>query len=198
MTQLDHTGRPAGTTPRTPGTDPLTLIVGVHLVLADDGTVLLGRRRNTRYAAGLWHLPAGHMERGEPVTRSMTREAEEELGITLVEDDLELVHTLHHLDADDGRGRLQLFFRAVADAYAGTTPVLGCSCGIWGCWPLLTVITTTAETVTWSSFRQPFREEWGELPMGPYVIARSAYAAAVTEPVHLVEDPLGLHGETTP
>ncbi|MFB7667602.1 NUDIX domain-containing protein [Kitasatospora sp. NPDC056138] len=118
MTQLHHTGRPADTATRTPGTDPLTLVVGVHLVLADDGAVLLGRRRNTSYAAGLWHLPAGHMERGEPVTRSMTREAEEELGIAIAEDGLELIHTLHHLDADDGRSRLQLFFRS--DRYEGT------------------------------------------------------------------------------
>ncbi|MEV7783204.1 NUDIX domain-containing protein [Kitasatospora sp. NPDC088351] len=111
MTQLDETGRPADTAAREPGTDPLTLVVGVHLVLVDGDTVLLGRRRNTSYANGLWHLPAGHMERDEPVTRSMTREAEEELGITIATDDLALVHTLHHLDADDGRSRLQLFFR---------------------------------------------------------------------------------------
>ncbi|PBC69960.1 NUDIX domain-containing protein [Streptomyces sp. TLI_235] len=58
----------------------------------------------------MWHLPAGHMEPGEPVTRSMTREAEEELGITIAENNLVLIHTLHHLDADDGRSRLQLFF----------------------------------------------------------------------------------------
>ncbi|MBV6703219.1 NUDIX domain-containing protein [Kitasatospora aureofaciens] len=73
--------------------------------------MLLGRRRNTTYANGLWHLPAGHMLPGEPVTRSMAREAEEELGISIAEHDLSLVHTLHHLDADDGRSRLQLFFR---------------------------------------------------------------------------------------
>ncbi|MFJ9774429.1 hypothetical protein ACIRVF_24870 [Kitasatospora sp. NPDC101157] len=41
-------------------TDPLMLVVGVHLLLADGGAVLLGRRRNTSYAAGLWHLPAVH------------------------------------------------------------------------------------------------------------------------------------------
>ncbi|MFI9273173.1 NUDIX domain-containing protein [Kitasatospora sp. NPDC052896] len=110
MTRLDD-GRPASLAHRTSGTDPLTLVVGVHLVLVDEGAVLLGRRRNTTYAAGLWHLPAGHMEPGEPITRSMTREAAEELAITIAEDDLELVHTLHHLDADDGRSRLQLFFR---------------------------------------------------------------------------------------
>lgn len=86
-----------------------------------------------------------------------------------------------------------------ADPSTGTTPVLGCSCGIWGCWPLLAVITTTPTTVTWSSFRQPFRKEWGELSMGPYVFARPAYEAALAKPVRLAEDPLsGLHGETTP
>ncbi|MEU3569167.1 NUDIX domain-containing protein [Kitasatospora sp. NPDC036755] len=92
-------------------TEPPTLVVGVHLLLLDGDTVLLGRRHNTAYANGLWHLPAGHMEPGEAVSRSMTREAEEELGILIAEDDLALVHTLHHLDADDGRSRLQLFFR---------------------------------------------------------------------------------------
>lgn len=77
-----------------------------------------------------------------------------------------------------------------ADPSASTTPVLGCSCGVWDCWPLRTVITTTPETVTWSSFRQPFRKEWGELAMGPYVFARPAYEAALAEPVHLAADPL--------
>jgi hypothetical protein len=75
----------------------------------------------------------------------------------------------------------------------GATPVLGCCCGIWGCWPLLAMITTTPETVTWSSFRQPFRREWGELPLGPYVFARPAYATALAEPIRVAEDPLG-HG----
>jgi hypothetical protein len=82
-----------------------------------------------------------------------------------------------------------------ADPSTGTTPVLGCSCGLWGCWPLLTVITTTPETVTWSSFRQPFRKEWGELAMGPYVFARPAYEAALAEPVRLAADPLRTLGE---
>ncbi|MFE0098892.1 hypothetical protein [Streptomyces sp. NPDC059009] len=77
-----------------------------------------------------------------------------------------------------------------ADPSTGTTPVLGCSCGLWGCWPLLATITTTPETVTWSSFRQPFRKEWGELAMGPYVFARPAYEAALAHPVRLTANPL--------
>ncbi|MER7846190.1 NUDIX domain-containing protein [Kitasatospora sp. NPDC096077] len=111
MNPLDDADQAAAIVPRRPGADPLTLVVGVHLVLLDQNAVLLGRRHNTAYANGMWHLPSGHMEPGEPVTRSMTREAEEELGVLIAEDDLELVHTLHHLDADDGRSRLQLFFR---------------------------------------------------------------------------------------
>ncbi|WP_172386927.1 hypothetical protein [Streptomyces sp. MNP-20] len=85
-----------------------------------------------------------------------------------------------------------------ADPSTGSTPVLGCSCGVWGCWPLLTIITTTPETVTWSSFRQPFRKEWGELAMGPYVFARPAYEAALAEPTRLATDPLRTPGEVMP
>jgi 8-oxo-dGTP pyrophosphatase MutT (NUDIX family) len=91
--------------------NPPTLAIGVHLVLIDEDKVLLGLRKNTTYAAGMWHLPAGHMEPGESITQSMAREAEEELGISIAEQDLSLAHTLHHLDADDGRSRLQLFFQ---------------------------------------------------------------------------------------
>ncbi|HEY6314153.1 MAG TPA: NUDIX domain-containing protein [Streptosporangiaceae bacterium] len=40
----------------------------VHLVLLDDdGRVLLGRRKNTGFADGCYHLPAGHLEAGESV-----------------------------------------------------------------------------------------------------------------------------------
>ncbi len=94
-----------------------TSVVGVHLVLIEGGKVLLGRRTGTSFAEGHWHTPAGHLEAGESVLRGMAREAEEELGIHVREKDLDLVHTLHHLDADDGLGRLQLFF--TARSYAG-------------------------------------------------------------------------------
>ncbi len=96
---------------------PHTLVVGVHLVLIEDGRVLLGRRAGTSFGEGHWHAPAGHLEAGESVLRGMAREAEEELGIRIREEDLVLVHSLHHLDADDGLGRLQLFF--TVRAYTG-------------------------------------------------------------------------------
>ncbi|GLW75276.1 hypothetical protein Kpho02_75730 [Kitasatospora phosalacinea] len=103
--------RPPAARPRpaAPVSDPVTRVVGVHLVLTDHGRVLLGRRHNTRYADRLWHTPASHLVPGESVTAAMVREAEEELGITIAEGDLELLHALHHLDVD-GRSRVQLFF----------------------------------------------------------------------------------------
>ncbi|WP_433543925.1 hypothetical protein ACQPZG_01530 (plasmid) [Streptomyces sp. CA-294286] len=73
----------------------------------------------------------------------------------------------------------------------GDTPVLGCLCGVWACWPLLAVISLAPDTVTWSGFRQPHREEWGELPLGPYVFPRAAYDAALSAPERCAEDPLG-------
>ncbi|MFI1358441.1 hypothetical protein ACH4TV_33470 [Streptomyces sp. NPDC020898] len=85
-----------------------------------------------------------------------------------------------------------------ADPATGATPLLGCGCGLWGCWPLPAVISTTPATVTWSSFRQPCRMEWGELPLGPYVFARPAYEDALAEPARLAEDPLGPHPDETP
>ncbi|MQS15703.1 NUDIX domain-containing protein [Streptomyces kaniharaensis] len=61
---------------------PHPLVVGVHLVLIENGRVLLGQRANTTFAAQHWHAPAGHLEEGESVLAGMVREADEELGIT--------------------------------------------------------------------------------------------------------------------
>lgn len=68
-------------------------------------------------------------------------------------------------------------FLAPADA----TPLLGCPCGIWGCWPLMARVTATPTTITWSSFRQPYREEWGELRIGPFTFDRTAFEAALLD-----------------
>ncbi|MFJ6378613.1 NUDIX domain-containing protein [Kitasatospora sp. NPDC092039] len=154
MNPLDKTRRPA--VPRPAGTEPPALVVGVHLVLLDGDTVLLGRRHNTAYADGLWHLPAGHMEPGETVTRSMTREAREELGILIAEADLTLAHTLHHLDADDGRSRLQLFFLpARYDGQVRNVEPHKCDALRW--WPL---VGLPADTVPYT------RHALGEIARG--------------------------------
>lgn len=77
----------------------------------------------------------------------------------------------------------------VRQASTAATALLGCTCGVWECWPLLADVTTTSETVTWSSFRQPHRQAWGELPLGPFPFDRPTYEDALTHAVHFPEDP---------
>lgn len=84
-------------------------IVAVHLILRRDDDVLLGLRRNTGWSDGCWHLPAGHLEPGEPPLDALVREAREELGIAVDPAEATLVHLLHFPGEPS---RLNLFFEA--------------------------------------------------------------------------------------
>ncbi|MFF4319353.1 NUDIX domain-containing protein [Streptomyces sp. NPDC001568] len=92
-------------------------IIGVHLYLErEDGRILLGLRHpDSRYAGGAYHFLAGHCEH-EGALGCLIREAEEEAGLTIAAEDVELVHTVHllHPGADGGPPRMQLVFRAHA------------------------------------------------------------------------------------
>jgi len=85
--------------------------VGVHLILARDGKVLLLRRANTGFADGSWSLPGGSLEDGEPLPAAAAREAREETGIAIGPHDLAFAHLCHHADPD-GLARLGVFFTA--------------------------------------------------------------------------------------
>ncbi len=61
----------------------------------------------------------------------------------------------------------------------GKTPVLGCACGNWGCWPLLARITVTGDEVVWDAFEQPHRAKRDYRGFGPFRFARAQYDAAV-------------------
>lgn len=74
---------------------------------------MLLRRANTGYMDGKYSVPAGHMEGDELASEAMIREAKEETGITLVKDDLELVHFAHRLSRGEvAQERVDLFFQA--------------------------------------------------------------------------------------
>jgi 8-oxo-dGTP diphosphatase len=80
----------------------------VHLLLVDaDGQVLFGRRQNTGFEDGAWHVPAGHLEAGESVIQALIREAKEEVGVTLSPEHIEFAHIMH--SASSG-GRAAFFF----------------------------------------------------------------------------------------
>jgi hypothetical protein len=65
------------------------------------------------------------------------------------------------------------------DAMGPGTPVLGCECGEWGCWPLMARITVTADLVTWDSFRQPHRKTRDYTALGPFQFDRHQYDDAL-------------------
>lgn len=79
-----------------------------YLMLVRDGTVLLGLRHNTRFAANQWLLPAGRVEPGETVLAAAVREAREEIGLVLAPEALRLTYVMHALWV--GGPRVGFFF----------------------------------------------------------------------------------------
>lgn len=86
------------------------IYAAVYLVLIKDGRTMLSRRRNTGYQDGNWSLVAGHFDGGEPATRTMVREAEEEAGIAIAPEDLRFVHLMHRQYPD--REYVDVYFAA--------------------------------------------------------------------------------------
>jgi 8-oxo-dGTP pyrophosphatase MutT (NUDIX family) len=77
----------------------------VHLLLLDDNQVLFGRRQDTGFEDGSYHVPSGHLEAGESVIDALIREAKEEVGVTIAPEAVEFVHVMH--DSSSG-GRVAL------------------------------------------------------------------------------------------
>lgn len=79
----------------------------VHLVLRRGDEVLFGRRRNTGYEDGAWHLPSGHLEARESLVDALIREAEEEIGVAIAASDVHFGHVMHNSSSG---GRIAFFF----------------------------------------------------------------------------------------
>jgi 8-oxo-dGTP diphosphatase len=70
--------------------------VDVLLLLTDVDRVLLALREGTGYADQQWNLPSGKLELGEDAVTAVSREAFEEIGVQLAQDEPRLVVTVHH------------------------------------------------------------------------------------------------------
>ena len=88
--------------------------IDLHLLLQREGSILMGKRLNTRFGAGQYHVPAGHLESDETIIDGIIREAFEEIGIGVMAEDLKLAYVMHFRGASD---RLSLFF--TADRWSG-------------------------------------------------------------------------------
>jgi 8-oxo-dGTP diphosphatase len=86
--------------------------VAVHLLLLRANEVLLLLRHNTGYEDGNYSVIAGHLDRNETARQAVAREAREEAGIAVAEEDLRFVHVLHRKEATEADERIDLFFAA--------------------------------------------------------------------------------------
>ncbi|MCM2575946.1 NUDIX domain-containing protein [Streptomyces meridianus] len=80
-----------------PATASMTLLVAAVIVhdTATDRVVLLQRGENAKFGQGLWDLPAGKSDPGEPVTATAVRELREETGLIVAPGALELAQVVH-------------------------------------------------------------------------------------------------------
>jgi 8-oxo-dGTP diphosphatase len=79
----------------------------VHLLLLDGDQVLFGRRENTGYEDGAYHVPSGHLEAAESVVAALIREAKEEIGVSIKPEHVEFAHIMHNSSSG---GRVAFFF----------------------------------------------------------------------------------------
>lgn len=80
-----------------PAVDSMTLLVAAVIVhdTATDRVLLLQRSREAKFAQGLWDLPVGKSEPGEPITETAVRELREETGLSVDPESLEVAHVIH-------------------------------------------------------------------------------------------------------
>ncbi len=75
-------------------------IAAVLVLLSKEGEsgteYLLQKRQNTGFADGMWDFSAsGHVEKDEPMTKTVCREVKEEINIDVLPEDIEFMGLLH-------------------------------------------------------------------------------------------------------
>jgi 8-oxo-dGTP pyrophosphatase MutT (NUDIX family) len=101
----------------TAGQGATTLLVASVIVhdAECDRIVLLRRGPGSSFGSGLWDLPTGKCEPGEPVTAAAVRELREETGLVADPASLTLAHVLHAgVGAGAPDGYLTVVFAATA------------------------------------------------------------------------------------
>ncbi|MDX3570221.1 NUDIX domain-containing protein [Streptomyces sp. ID05-47C] len=80
-----------------PALESMTLLVAAVIVhdKATNRVVLLQRSENAKFAQGLWDLPVGKSEPGEPITETAVRELYEETGLSVKPASLQVAHIIH-------------------------------------------------------------------------------------------------------
>ena len=59
------------------------LTVAVGILIDDGGRVLITRREKSAHQGGLWEFPGGKVEPSESIAEALSRELQEELGVSV-------------------------------------------------------------------------------------------------------------------
>ncbi|WP_328768499.1 NUDIX domain-containing protein [Streptomyces sp. NBC_00286] len=80
-----------------PALESMTRLVAAVIVhdKATNRVVLLQRGQNAKFGQGMWDLPVGKSEPGEPITETAVRELYEETGLTVKPESLKVAHIIH-------------------------------------------------------------------------------------------------------
>jgi mutator protein MutT len=70
------------------------------IIKNENWEILFQKRQNSGFMDGKFQLPSGHIENTETMKGAFIREMEEELGIILQEEDLELLHISHRVRSE--------------------------------------------------------------------------------------------------
>ncbi|MFI1965516.1 NUDIX domain-containing protein [Streptomyces pathocidini] len=94
VAQPDPTAPPQ---PLKPAVESMTLLVAAVIVhdTSTNRVLLLQRGPNAKFAQGLWDLPVGKSDPGEPVTETAVRELREETGLVVDPKSLRVAHVIH-------------------------------------------------------------------------------------------------------
>ena len=93
--------------------------ITVGLLLIKENKVLLMRRCNTGYMDGKYAFVAGHVEEGENLKQAIVREALEEVGIKIKEEDLQYVCMVRRGDNNN-----YINFFLTTDKYEGEPTII--------------------------------------------------------------------------
>ncbi|MEV6513832.1 NUDIX domain-containing protein [Streptomyces sp. NPDC051642] len=103
-----------------PAYSSMTVLVAAVIVhdKAAGRVLLLQRGEKAKFGCGMWDLPVGKSEPGEPVTETAVRELYEETGVVVDPASLKVVHVVHaSLGVEAPSGFLTVVF--VTDEWTG-------------------------------------------------------------------------------
>lgn len=87
------------------------IVPASYLIFEKEGKILLIRRFQTGYCDGQYSLVAGHVDPGETFVDAAVREAQEEAGVNITPENLDMVYLLHRdSQSTEDNERADVFF----------------------------------------------------------------------------------------